>query len=215
MTHAIRKQYSVSWARRHTGIIKAYREAQCEVCVEIGVARGELSHALLKHLPHIKEYHAVDPFVGGYDKGDQMSELLESMNGSIPWGQAVLYAQRGFGDKFRMHQGFSHDIVGHFPNNSVDCVFIDGDHTFKGAQLDIQLWTRVLKTGGRYFFDDYSTMFMGVVYAVDGFFDLNHIPLIQINKQNNYMGVKPAGPLILDYPCVCGGKNNENCRECK
>jgi hypothetical protein len=58
--------------------------------VEIGVARGELSHALLKHIPNITEYHAVDPFVGGYDSHDQMSELLLNTNGSIPWGQVCV-----------------------------------------------------------------------------------------------------------------------------
>jgi len=182
---------------------------------------------LLNNVPSIVEYHAVDPFVGGYDKSDVMSAELQEVherNSSAAWGKAVLRVERQFGDKFRLHQGFSKDMVGHFSPNSVDCIFIDGDHTFKGVQLDIQLWTPILKAGGTYFFDDLSYSFMGVIYAVDGFFDRNNMKLVQVNQHNNYMGKKPQGEIFLDYPCKCqplppltrGGEDqkNENCAEC-
>mmetsp|Transcript_13767 Transcript_13767/g.30370 ORF Transcript_13767/g.30370 Transcript_13767/m.30370 type:complete len:266 (+) Transcript_13767:198-995(+) len=227
MVDRFRMEYSKGWSIRHPSLVKAYREAQCKVCVEIGVARGELAHALLNNVPSIVEYHAVDPFVGGYDKSDVMSAELQEVherNSSAAWGKAVLRVERQFGDKFRLHQGFSKDMVGHFSPNSVDCIFIDGDHTFKGVQLDIQLWTPILKAGGTYFFDDLSYSFMGVIYAVDGFFDRNNMKLVQVNQHNNYMGKKPQGEIFLDYPCKCqplppltrGGEDqkNENCAEC-
>ncbi|KAJ1427780.1 hypothetical protein B484DRAFT_74102 [Ochromonadaceae sp. CCMP2298] len=134
MVDRFRMEYSKGWSIRHPSLVKAYREAQCKVCVEIGVARGELAHALLNNVPSIVEYHAVDPFVGGYDKSDVMSAELQEVherNSSAAWGKAVLRVERQFGDKFRLHQGFSKDMVGHFSPNSVDCIFIDGDHTFK------------------------------------------------------------------------------------
>mmetsp|Transcript_20391 Transcript_20391/g.45401 ORF Transcript_20391/g.45401 Transcript_20391/m.45401 type:complete len:271 (-) Transcript_20391:431-1243(-) len=198
------KQYSKNWAQRHPGIITAYAERNCEVVVEVGVARGELAYALLDKVG-IREYHAVDPFVGGYDKRDLMSKMLSSMNASKAWGEAVLEVEKPFGGRFRLHQGASEEMVKHFPPSSVDCVFIDGTHTFKGAQLDIQVWTPILKPGGYYFFDDYSRFFMGVVYAIDGFFGLNKIDLVPINKHNNMMARKPDRDLLLEYPCVCAG----------
>ncbi|KAJ1387414.1 hypothetical protein B484DRAFT_409898, partial [Ochromonadaceae sp. CCMP2298] len=66
-------------------------------------------------------------------------------------------------------------------------------------------WTPILKPGGYYFFDDYSRFFMGVVYAIDGFFGLNKIDLVPINKHNNMMARKPDRDLLLEYPCVCAG----------
>jgi hypothetical protein len=165
----------------------------------LGIARGELSHHLLAHVSMLEQHHAVDPFVGGYDdKNDAMSVTLSKTNASDTWAQAILSDMTEFGCRFRLHHGFSDQMVKHFQNNSIDCVFIDGDHTYNGIVTDITLWSPILKPGGTYFFDDYSWSFPGVVKAVDYLVDKNKLKIVQINRHNNYYVKKPINDVVLD-----------------
>jgi len=41
MVDRFRMEYSKGWSIRHPSLVKAYREAQCKVCVEIGVASSQ------------------------------------------------------------------------------------------------------------------------------------------------------------------------------
>jgi flagellar capping protein FliD len=74
----------------------------------------------------------------------------------------------------------------------VDCVFIDGDHTYTGVKEDISLWTPKIKDGGYYIFDDISYSFPGTVKAVDEFVDNHNLTIRQLNRHNNYYVQKPT-----------------------
>ncbi len=196
----IRSDYSHGWAVRHPSIGHYYHELGCKVCVEIGVARGELSEYLLKHVPQIEEYHGVDPFLGGYDSTDAMSKILAEVNSSLVWSHAVLQVLKDQGCKFRLHYGLSTVVYKDFPPNSVDCIFIDGDHTFEGVKADIEKWSPIIKPGGFYFFDDVSNSFPGTTKAVDTFVEKNRLLIKQINKHNNYYVQKPQNAsVVLDF----------------
>ncbi len=200
MYDKFRAEYSHGWAVRHPSIGHWYRELGCKVCVEIGVARGELAEYLLKHVPQIEEYHGVDPFLGGYDSTDAMSKILSSMNSSLVWSQAVLRVLRDHGCKFRLHYGLSTVVYKDFPPNSVDCIFIDGDHTFEGVKADIVKWSPIIKAGGYYFFDDVTHQYPGTVKAVDTFVEKNKLFIRQMNKHNNYYVQKPENTsVVLDF----------------
>jgi len=41
------------------------------------------------------------------------------------------------------------------PNESMDCVFIDGDHTYQGVLEDLNLWWQKVRPGGQMLGDDY------------------------------------------------------------
>lgn len=195
-----RIHYSHGWAIRHPSIGHYYRELECKICVEIGVAQGELAEYLLKHVPQIEEYHGVDPFLGGYDDSDAMSKDLAKVNSSLIWSKAVLHVLKDHGCKFRLHYGLSTVMYKDFPPSSVDCIFIDGDHTFEGVKADIVKWSPILKAGGYYFFDDVSYSYPGTVKAVDTFVEKNKLLIRQINKHNNYYVQKPVNAsVVLDF----------------
>jgi len=163
--------------------------------IEIGITRGELSQVLLRMVPGITEYHAIDPFVGNYDNAnDAMSKVLAAVNAPDKWANAVIHTMKDFGCKFKLHKGLSGDMVKDFKLASVDCVFIDGDHRYEGVKLDIKLYTSVVKPGGLLIFDDYTWQFMGIVRAVDELVDQNHLQLVKINKHNNYYVKLPKTP---------------------
>ena len=181
-----RQNYSHGWAVRHHSLGQHYNRFNCKVAIEIGIARAELSKYLLDNVGSIREYYALDPFLGGYDKTDAMSEILLQHNASDVWSQSILNNLREFGCRFRLFHGFSADAAKFINNASVDCIFIDGDHTYGGVKLDINLFFSKLAINGYMIFDDYSWQFPGVIKAVDELVYIHKIPLMKINKHNNY-----------------------------
>jgi len=128
-----------NWQNRYPLIACAFIEFQCNVTVEIGVARGELSNFLLDAIPKLREHHGVDPFVGNYDSADNISNMLGKLNSSSLWSRAVLDILKHHGCKFRFHYGRSIDRILDFKEESVDCIFVDGDHTYDGILQDIKV----------------------------------------------------------------------------
>ena len=137
----------------------------------MGIALGGLNYALLSGLlreGHDVEYHGIDPFLPNYDNTDKMSKLLRGHNSSL-WARAILQEMGEFGCKFRLHHKPSILGSADFANNSIDIVFLDGDHSYEGVVFDIKSWLPKVKTGGMLAFDDFSRFFPGVVRALTEF----------------------------------------------
>lgn len=179
-----------SWNRRHQSIGEHYRRFNCTSAIEIGIARGELSSYLLSTLPSIREYHAVDPLLGGYDPNSELSNTTRQYDNSA-WFNAILRKMRRFGCRFKLHYGFSIDMKSHFAPRSIDCVFIDGDHSYQAVRDDIINYSSILKPGGYFIFDDYSRYYEGVVRAVDELARRNHLNVSQVNTHGNVYIQKP------------------------
>ena len=186
MHDKFKKEYSYGWAIRHPSLIGHFQAFNCQVIAEIGVARAELSYALLKNIPSIVEYHGIDPFIGGYDANDAMSKELAEANSSAIWANGILRVVTEFGCKFRLHHGLSTVVYKDFPPASIDCIFIDGDHTFEGVRSDIKLFAPIVKRGGYMLFDDVSRHFPGTVRAIHTFVKANKLHLVPINSHNNF-----------------------------
>ena len=67
-------------------------------------------------------------------------------------------------------KGFSDDttIINTFDNNSIDVIYIDGDHGFEGCYSDLVNYYPKVKNNGLILCDDY-TNFSSVKSAVDKF----------------------------------------------
>lgn len=68
-----------------------------------------------------------------------------------------------------IHHGDSVELSGLFKHESLDTLFIDGDHTYDGVMRDILCWWPKVKKGGTIIFHDYKRdkMHEGVTLAVD------------------------------------------------
>lgn len=67
----------------------------------------------------------------------------------------------------KFYKDISDNIINKIPNKSVDLLFIDGDHTYKGAKMDIINYFPKLKYNGIMLVHDFtSPIFNGVVQAV-------------------------------------------------
>ena len=61
----------------------------------------------------------------------------------------------------------SHQASKLFRDNSLDCVFIDGSHTYKDLNLDIKSLINKVKKDGIFAGHDYNVKFPGVIKAVN------------------------------------------------
>lgn len=58
------------------------------------------------------------------------------------------------------------EAAAHFEDNSLDFIYIDGDHSYEACSADIKAWRPKLKSGGYMCGHDYFHRFPGVVQAV-------------------------------------------------
>jgi cephalosporin hydroxylase len=75
-------------------------------------------------------------------------------------------------DKITLIENTSENIANIIPDNSIDLVYIDADHSYDGIKNDIKLWLPKIKNNGYisgHDYHNYNTYF-GVIKAVDEIF---------------------------------------------
>lgn len=147
-------------------------------CAEIGTWRGDFAAVILEHRRPQRLY-LVDPWehraegeyeqasYGGRMEGGQQAleemhqSVLDRFSSQIDSGQVQVLRQR------------STDAAAKFADESLDWVYIDGDHSYDGVKADLEAYFRTVKSGGLLAGDDYghegSWFEDGVTRAVDEF----------------------------------------------
>jgi predicted O-methyltransferase YrrM len=117
---------------------------------EIGVYEGASALALLDVLGPGAELHLIDPF-------GSRPDALPSGWAANEWAtrRAVTRASRGRRARaaIRWHVALSHEVASRW-GREVDLVFIDGDHSEAGCELDWSSWRRFVRVGGSVVFHD-------------------------------------------------------------
>jgi predicted O-methyltransferase YrrM len=119
--------------------------------VEIGVYEGASALALCAALEPGAELNLVDPF-------GRAPDALPGGWGASEWAtrRAVAGAARRRGaqaPRIRWHVARSHEVAARW-SGEVDLVFIDGDHSEAGCELDWSSWHGFVAVGGRVVFHD-------------------------------------------------------------
>jgi len=82
------------------------------------------------------------------------------------------------------------------PDESLDAVFVDADHSYEAVSKDLPFWFKKLKKGGWLLGDDYNSCHPGTTKAVDEFAVNNNLQLEFLYKPDNnypiYKFVKPT-----------------------
>jgi len=94
--------------------------------VEIGVRRGGTTFHLLDMLPNLTIY--------GID-----TDIRQFYNNNI---------KEKYKDRLIPIQGYSELVADQIPNNSIDLIFIDGNHSYEYVYKDIVKYSPKLKTNG-------------------------------------------------------------------
>ncbi|NBT49495.1 MAG: class I SAM-dependent methyltransferase [Actinobacteria bacterium] len=108
--------------------------------VEIGAYSGEGTEVIAKYF---KEVLAVDPWINGYDLNDVASHQCP-MKFVF---DAFQNRTKGLGNvSFR--RGKSLDALPDIGDESLDLIYVDGDHRYEAVVADIQGWKPKLRNGG-------------------------------------------------------------------
>ena len=168
---------------------------------EIGVHEGDFSQQLLDVLQPAKLY-LIDPWV--YESGGIYVKAL--YGGKAEGGQAELDARyRSVVSRFEaeiatgrveVHRTTSERAAEHFELDSLDWVYIDGNHLYDFVKRDLELYTKRVKPGGLICGDDYvdgGWWEGGVTRAVDEFLDTAAVELVTL-FDGQYVLQKDVGP---------------------
>lgn len=111
--------------------------------VEIGVFKGEFSRNILERWNGT--LYLIDPWRELSDE-----EYLDSSNHK---NHQDAFAQtmesiKGFESRAFMLRGLGEEMVHLFKDNSLDYIYIDGNHDYDHVKQDLELWWPKLKAGG-------------------------------------------------------------------
>lgn len=120
---------------------------------EIGVYKGNFAASVLKECSCIKNYYMIDPWknLNDWNKPANHDNIIfdsfykETLN------------KTGFAkEKTIILRGKTTEVINQIEDESIDLVYIDGDHTLKGITIDlINIWNKI-KPGGFIAGDDFS-----------------------------------------------------------
>ena len=142
---------------RLRGLTNLFRELGYKVGAEIGVSKGYYSKWIVMKTKCEKLY-CIDPWLA-YDR------YVESCipDGQKVWNERLETAKhrlgRWDGNIVEFVKKTSMDAVNDFMDNSLDFVFIDGNHTFEYVINDIAEWEKKVKPGGIIAGHDYYMSF--------------------------------------------------------
>lgn len=112
--------------------------------VEVGVWQGHYSSHILAHWPGF--LYLVDPW-----KGDLYN--YPDIRDEPQWVQNKYYATtlenvKPFTGRYEIARMMSHEAVLHIPDNHLDFIYLDANHTYTYVLQDCELWWPKLKVGG-------------------------------------------------------------------
>lgn len=120
--------------------------------VEIGVYEGASALALVAALDAGSELHLVDPF-------GHRPDALPAGWGATEWATRrmlarALRARGASAPAVHWHTCLSAELAARWQGGAIDLVFVDGDHSEAGCQLDWASWSRFVSVGGHLVFHD-------------------------------------------------------------
>jgi hypothetical protein len=108
--------------------------------VEIGSFMGE-SMEIFARSGKFKKIYCVDPWKNGYDLTDGSSHIVESAESSFD----VRHANYNFVEKIKLESLVASEK---FADESIDMIYIDGNHQPDMVKKDILSWYPKVKKGG-------------------------------------------------------------------
>ena len=171
LTRKIKAVQSNSELRRWEEILKRIPENRKVIGAEIGIWKGYNAREIIKARPLITHI-MVDP----WDAENRDKSFIESGSQDSQVSQAeydkcfnvTLIRIGPWLERCKIMRMKSIDAAKQMQDNSLDYVFIDGDHSYKGVKRDIEAWYPKVKLGGWIGGHDYHIRFKtGVMKAVD------------------------------------------------
>ena len=144
MQEAIRKINDRS-NDRFTFCIELINEFSLKNIAELGVYRGDFAKELLKNSVSIEEYTMIDPWRNLSKWNKPANKDNDTFEGFY---QETMQKTDFAKEKRKVLRGKTTEVINDIKDNSLDFIYIDGDHTLKGITIDlINLWPKVKDNG--------------------------------------------------------------------
>ncbi len=148
------------WAKTYYGIFSLIiQENNYTNVAEIGIGYGTHAKYILK-TTNVKTLHLIDPmtyyendgFASDVMKqeadisGNNFNEMYALIQEELsPWSHRTKF--------YRVPSlGVTNEMI---PDESLDCIFLDGDHSYGAVYSDLQFWWKKLRSGGQLLGDDW------------------------------------------------------------
>lgn len=150
--------------------------------VEVGVAEGDYSRVLLDANPQM-EIYGVDPWIpyAGY-KDYQKESTFARMYAR------TLEQTKDF-PNYKIIKKFSVEAAEDFEDNSLDFVYLDGNHSGEEVMKDMEAWNPKLKKGGILAGHDFTGRWPSLKKAVVAFAEIHHKKLFVLGLERKDLGV--------------------------
>jgi len=149
------------------------------VAVEVGVREGRNAKHLFSYDP--KHLYLVDP----WEPYRQIPSEREHER-SYEMVREYFYDN----DLVTVIRNKSTEASQLFPDNSLDFVYIDGDHQYEPVKADLEAWIQKIKVGQFLAGDDYhkgpDNQNWGVIEAVDEFIDDHDVEIVYFDELKTF-----------------------------
>lgn len=128
---------------RNRGLTSLFNELGYKMGAEIGTSKGRYAKWLFSRVKDLKLY-CIDP----WEVYDEYIELHEKEGQPLFDKFFEETKQRLAGKNVELIRKYSMDAIKDFADNSLDFVFIDGNHQFQYVLDDIAQWSKKVRPGG-------------------------------------------------------------------
>lgn len=121
--------------------------------IEIGTCRAESTAYFLEKCPNIDLLTTIDPYKGYQDWNGEITQ--ETVDRFMEVAKKNL---KKYGKRVKMLRAESVAAADKFEDESVDFIFVDGDHSYDATLADCKAYYPKLKKGGIFCGHDYQTL---------------------------------------------------------
>jgi len=148
------------WAEYYYGIVSGIiNEYNYKKIAEIGIGYGTHSKQILKNT-NIDHIYLIDP-MQFYPNDGFATDIMNTIptvpgNNFNELTELIQEYLSEYQDRYTWYRKNSTDVtLNEIPNHSLDCVFIDGNHTYNYVIADLIFWRNKVRPGGQLLGDDY------------------------------------------------------------
>ena len=185
------------WAGLYHGVFnKAVKDNNFKKVAEVGIGYGFHAKYILDET-NVDKLYLVDPMK--WYPNDAFATDVMKYGGFEKLVKNIKLNLKPHEDRYTWFRKGSIEVTEEeIPDNSLDAVFIDGDHSYQAVIKDLPFWYKKVKIGGWILGDDYSGK-PGVRRAVDEFINKYDFGLEFLYKENG----------LFHYPIYKIIKNKE------
>ena len=133
--------------------VRILRLTGAEVLAEVGVWRGDFARAILIDCDAVSRYYMIDPWRHLLD----WNKPLNVDAATFEEARIEALEKTSFAAAKRIVlRGRTCEVVDQIPDESLDFVYIDGDHTLRGITIDLLRLLPKVREGGMIGGDDFS-----------------------------------------------------------